>query len=144
MTTNIQMGQTKALINAYFPLLAAVVIIGVLHMHVIKGWGLNLSLLLLVGSELGLMVRQRQGNRDSELVEALMIGPPLRTRDEALALAHLPRIAVEIFATWITPRHGDLALAVLFVALFIENMTLFINGGEIVTGEVRVLPGVDT
>ena len=52
MTTHIKMGQTKALINAYFPLLAAVVIIGVLHMHVIKGWGLNLSLLLLVGSEL--------------------------------------------------------------------------------------------
>ena len=40
--------------------------------------------------------------------------------------------------------NGDLALAVLFVALFIENMTVFINGGEIVTGEVGLLPGSDT
>ena len=130
------MGQTTELVKAYFPLVAAVIIISLLHIQVVKGWGLNLSLLLLVGSELSLMLRQRQNGKDADLVEALMKGPPKRTRDEALLLAHIPRIAVEILASWTMPRHGSLALAVLFVTLFINNMSLFFNGGEIVTGEV--------
>ena len=135
------MGQTKELIKAYFPLVAAVVIISLLHIQVVKGWGLNLSLLMLVGSELSLMLRQRQNGKDADLVEALMKGPPKRTRDEALLLAHLPRIAVEILASWTMPRHGSLALTVLFVTLFINNMSLFFNGGEIVTGEVEAVEG---
>ena len=136
------MGQTKELIKAYFPLVAAVVIISLLHIQVVKGWGLNLSLLMLVGSELSLMLRQRQNGKDADLVEALMKGPPKRTRDEALLLAHLPRIAVEILASWTMPRHGSLALTVLFVTLFINNMSLFFNGGEIVTGEVEAVEGI--
>ncbi len=130
------MGQTTELVKAYFPLVAAVVIISLLHVQAVKGWGLNLSLLLLVGSEFSLMLRQRQNGKDADLVEALMKGPPKRTRDEALLLAHLPRIAVEILASLTMPKHGNLALTVLFVTLFINNMSLFFNGGEIVTGDV--------
>ena len=57
---------------------------------------------------------------------------------------HLPRIALEIFASMTMPRHGNLALTVLFVTLFINNMTLFFNGGEIVTGEVEAIGASDT
>ena len=134
-----KMGQTKELVRAYAPLMAAVMIIGLLRGG-ITGWGLNLSLFGLVGSEMLLMVRQRQGRRDSDLVEALMEGPPKRTRDEALALAHMPRIAVEMLARVTMPQSGNLALTVLFVGLFILNMTTLLNGGEIVTGEVDAPP----
>ena len=134
MTKKSQMGQTKELVKAYVPMIAALVIIALLNVRAIKGWALNLSLFALVGSEVLLMVRQRQGLSDSDLVEALMT--PKRTRDEALGLAHLPRIAVEIFASWAMPPQGDLALTVMFVALLISNMTVFLNGGEIVTGDV--------
>ena len=133
-----KMGQTKELVKAYAPLIAAVMIIGLLRGG-ITGWGLNLSLFGLVGSELLLMVRQRQGMRDSDLVEALMEDQK-RTRDEALALAHMPRIAVEMLARLTMPQSGNLALTVLFVALFIINMTTLLNGGEIVTGEVVAPP----
>ena len=138
------MGVTKEVVNAYFPLVAAVIIISLLHVHAVKGWGLNLSLFLLVGSELSLMLKQRETGTDSSLVIALMQGPPKRKRDEALLLAHLPRIAVEIFASLTMPRHGNLALTVLFVTLFINNLTLFFNGGEIVTGDVEPEGGIDT
>ena len=133
MTKKSKMGQTKELVKAYVPMIAALVIIALLNVRAIKGWALNLSLFALVGSEVLLMVRQRQGLSDSDLV---MKGPPKRTRDEALGLAHLPRIAVEIFASWAMPPQGDLALTVMFVALLISNMTVFLNGGEIVTGDV--------
>ena len=136
MTKKSQMGQTKELVKAYVPMIAALVIIALLNVRAIKGWALNLRLFALVGSEVLLMVRQRHGLSDSDLVEALMKGPPKRTRDEALGLAHLPRIAVEIFASWAMPPQGDLALTVMFVALLISNMTVFLNGGEIVTGDV--------
>ena len=134
MTKKSKMGQTKELVKAYVPMIAALVIIALLNVRAIKGWAF--SLFALVGSEVLLMVRQRQGLSDSDLVEALMKGPPKRTRDEALGLAHLPRIAVEIFASWAMPPQGDLALTVMFVALLISNMTVFLNGGEIVTGDV--------
>ena len=143
MTTKRKMGQTKELVRAYAPLIAAVIIIGLLRGG-IAGWGLNLSLFLLVGTEVALMTRQRQGKRDSDLVEALMKGPPKRTRDTALALAHVPRIGVELIARLTMPRSGNLALTVLFVALFITNMTTLLNGGEIVTGEVEPAAEIDT
>ena len=133
------MGQTKELVNAYFPLIAAVIIISLLHVHAVKGWGLHLSLVILVASELGLMFKQRENGKDSDLVEALKLGPPFRGRDEALFLAYTPRIALEIFASLTMPRHGNLALTVLFVTLFIQNMTLLLNGGEIVTGEIEAV-----
>ena len=135
------MGQTKELVNAYFPLIAAVIIISLLHVHAVKGWGLHLSLVILVASELGLMFRQRENGKDSELVEALKQN---RGRDEALFLAYTPRIALEIFASLTMPRHGNLALTVLFVTLFIQNATLLLNGGEIVTGEVVPVTAPDT
>ena len=142
MTKKRQMGQTKELVKAYVPMIAALVIIALLNVRAIKGWALNLSLFALVGSEVLLMVRQRQGLSDSDLVEALMEGPPKRTRDEALGLAHLPRIAVEIFASWAMPPQGDLALTVM--ALLISNMTVFLNGGEIVTGDVPAQEALST
>ena len=64
-------------------------------------------------------------------------GAAEKSRDEALFIAYTPRIAVEIFASLTMPRHGNLALTVLFVTLFIQNMTLLLNGGEIVTGDIE-------
>lgn len=129
------MGQLAELIKAYAPLVAAVLIVAVLHRG-LHGAGLNLSLLALIVSDGLLMVRQRNGGRDSELVLALMRGPPTRTRDVALYTAYLPKIAVEILTRFVMPASGDLALTVLYVALFVQNVTLFFNGGEIVTGDV--------
>jgi len=129
------MGQTSELIKAYAPLLAAVLIVAVLHRG-LTGTGLNLALLALIASDGLLMVRQRNGGRDSDLVLALMRGPPTRTRDVALYMAYLPKIAVEIVTRFVMPASGDLALTVLYVALFVQNVTLFFNGGELVTGDV--------
>jgi len=103
------MGQLAELIKAYAPLLAAVVIVAVLHRG-LTGTGLNLSLLALIASDGMLMVRQRNGGRDSDLVQALMKGPPTRTRDKALYMAYLPKIVVEILTRLIMPASGDLAL----------------------------------
>ena len=124
------MGQTKELIKAYFPLVAAVVIISLLHIQVVKGWGLNLSLLMLVGSELSLMLRQRQNGKDADLVEALMKGPPKRTRDEALLLAHLPRIAVEILASWTMPRHEPRINGTVCDAVYQQHVIIFQRRGN--------------
>lgn len=137
------MGELAELIKQYAPLLAAVLIVAVLHKG-LTGAGLNLSLLLLLASDMILMVRQRNGGRDSDLVQALMKGPPVRTRDRALYIAYLPKIAMEAVTRWVMPPSGDLALTVLYVALFVQNVTLFFNGGEIVTGSIPPVARSDT
>ena len=94
MATNnedLENGTNDRASKSLLPLVAAVVIISLLHIQVVKGWGLNLSLLMLVGSELSLMLRQRQNGKDADLVEALMKGPPKRTRDEALLACASPK-----------------------------------------------------
>ena len=55
MTKKSKMGQTKELVKAYVPMIAALVIIALLNVRAIKGWAL-------VGSEVLLMVRQRRGS----------------------------------------------------------------------------------
>ena len=44
---DLENGTNTELVKAYFPLVAAVVIISLLHVQAVKGWGLNLSLLML-------------------------------------------------------------------------------------------------
>jgi len=123
----------KELLRTYLPIVLPLLLVE-------RFWNLRLSNLLLailIATEVFMMLNHQNGGSDSELVVALKDEEV--TRNTALALAHLPKIGVEILAKYLMPKQGRLALMLLYSVLLTDNLVKITMGGEIVTGNVPAL-----
>jgi len=111
------------LVKSYAPMVVALAVVIMLKTG-LKAGSLNFVLFLLVMSELALLLKSTR--RETDLVtEIKKLG---WTQQESSALEHIPRVLVEILTRFLMPKEGNLALTVLYVALLVHNVFVYING----------------
>ena len=117
------MGLVSEIVKSYAPMIVALVVVVVMRTGLHHG-KLNFALLALVLSEVALLLKTKPLPSDlATEIEKLGWG-----KTEAEALEHVPRILAELLTRFLMPKEGNLALTVLYIALLVHNVFVYVNG----------------